>query len=142
MTEKLLNKIRQNCCWWVWRRKSFTWRCWSWKKWGWNTFTWRRRWQNSTDLKIICSACHDWNNNNNNNNNRYQKLYVLQCICQKIVQKDTKILLQKRIKERDVSVNSTKYIPPKYICKSTSKKKQQKKEKTNWGEGWLFLSKL
>ena len=32
MMEKLLNKIRQNCCWWLWRGKSFAWRCWSWKK--------------------------------------------------------------------------------------------------------------
>ena len=41
------------------------------KKWRWNTFTWQwwlwRRWQNSTDLKIICFACHDWNNNRSKN---------------------------------------------------------------------------
>ena len=67
-----------------------------------------------------------------------QKLYVLQCICQKIVQKDTNILLQKRIKERDASANSSKYIPPKYICKLVS----NSYKKTKWGESWLCISKL
>ena len=53
----------------------------------------------ATDPKIICSAVH------------------LSKICTK---KDTNILLQKRIKERDASANSSKYIPPKYICKLIS----------------------
>ena len=39
-------------------------------------------------------------------NKQIPKLYVLQYICQKkIVQKDTNILLQKKIKERDASAS-------------------------------------
>ena len=46
----------------------------------------------TADPKIICSAVH---------------------LSKKFTQKDTNILLQKKIKERDVSANSSKYIPPK-----------------------------
>ena len=49
--------------------------------------------------------------------------------------KDTNILLQKKIKERDASANSTKkYIPSKYKCKlvSNSDKKKKNKKKKNW----------
>ena len=39
-------------------------------------------------------------------NKQIPKLYVLQSICQKeIVQKDTNILLQKKIKKRDASAS-------------------------------------
>ena len=64
--------------------------------------------ETTVDPKIICSAVH------------------LSKICTK---KNRIILLQKRIKERDGSANSSKYIPPKYICKSASN--SNKKEKTN-----------
>ena len=63
----------------------------------------------------------------------------LQYMCQKFcTKKDTNILLQKRIKERDASANSSKYIPPKYICKLVS----NSYKKTKWGESWLYISKL
>ena len=46
-------------------------------------------------------------------NKQMPKLYVLQYICQKkIVQKDTNILLQKKIKERDASASFGKQIMP------------------------------
>ena len=46
----------------------------------------------TADPKITCSAVH---------------------LSKKITQKDANILLQKKIKEKDVSANSSKYIPPK-----------------------------
>ena len=65
-----------------------------------------------------------------------QKFYVLQYICQKFVQKKTQTYYyKKRIKERDASANSSKYIPPKYICKLVS----NSYKKTNWGESWLYI---
>ena len=59
----------------------------------------------TTDPKILCSAF-------------------------RLSKKDKHIFTKKKIKERDTSANSSKYIPPKYICKSTSKN-SNKKEKTN-----------
>ena len=137
MTEKLLNKIRQICCWWLWRGKSFVWRCWSWKKNDdeilshdnddyeeddktrqiWKLYVLHVMIETTTDPKIICSAVH------------------LSKICTK---KDRNILLQKENQRKRCQWNSSKYIPPKYICKLVS----NSYKKTNRGESWLYISKL
>ena len=98
MMEKLLNKIRKNCCWWVWRRKSFTWwRCWSWKKMRMKYFHMTKK-MTKLDRSENYMFCMSWlkqQQQQQRQQQQMQKLYVLQCICQKIVQKDTNILKKK-----------------------------------------------
>ena len=91
MTEKLLNKIRQKLFLRIMTKKIFHMTMLIMKK---------MRMKHFHMTKKIN------NNNNKQTNKQIPKLYVLQYICQKkIVQNDTNILLQKKIKERDASAS-------------------------------------
>ena len=73
--------------------------------------------ETTADPKIICSAVH---------------------LSKNCTKKHTNILLQKRIKERNASAYYSKYIPPKYICKSASKQQQEKKRLIEEKAGCIY----